>query len=174
MSIPVPKPVAFDNSGRFSGNLFTASFHAIPFSGALGDDAIYSVTPSGAVNTFSGGHTGVEMLTFGDGGRFGSDLFVSTIGRLDVDQDGSVFTLDPAGHQRPFIGGVDASVIVFDTARVLGGGAFVIDALNNQSVMSIWHITAVPEPGVLCMIALGLFLMTARRYQRPSSRGTHA
>ncbi len=87
----------------------------------------------------------LEFITTGPGGDFGSDLFLSSLG-TGFAADGAVYTLSLNGNVTPFLTGIDATHVVFDTIGILGGGMFVTDFNQQNSGFAdgpgkIWHIT---------------------------------
>lgn len=160
----VPKAVAFDLEGWYGKKLYTASFTAVPFEGPPGQDAIFSLDANGNISTFATGLTGAEMITFDDRGVLGSGMFIATVGWTDIDKDGSLSFVDMHGNVKPVLGSIDATKIVFDNDNLLGGGAFVIESINTNNVLRIWHITPsddipsskVSEPtSTISLLALG-------------------
>jgi hypothetical protein len=108
-------------------------------------DALYSVSPNGReVRALATGLTGVEFMAVGPGGAFGSDIFVAVHG-TDLNGDGGVYKLAPDGTLTPFLTGIDATHVAFDTEGVLGGGMFIAD-INNPwgapefPVSKIWRV----------------------------------
>jgi hypothetical protein len=71
------------------------------------------------------GFDGIELLAFGPGGDFGSDLYVATAGSDST--LGGIFTVSRSGKVTPFISGFRATSVAFDTSGVLGGGMFFGD-----------------------------------------------
>lgn len=120
--------ITFDTSGRYGGGFIAAIFTG----GAEPTDvgSIYLVSADGrSVKQLVNGLNGIELMTFGPGGAFGSDLFVASQ-ETDMPGDGAVYTMTPDGTLSPFINGIDATHVVFDTQNILGGGMFVAELPN--------------------------------------------
>jgi hypothetical protein len=77
---------------------------------------------------------GPELLAFGPGGAFGTDLYVPTIGGVD-NHDGLLYAMSPDGALAPFLIGVDAVSVAFDTENVLGG-MFVADINDSRGAVA--------------------------------------
>jgi len=115
-------------AGSFSARARDAVPHGL--------DALHRVSLDGrSVTKLADGLTGLEFVTLGPGGAFGDGLFIATQG-TDLHGDGGVFVLDAEGRLTPFLLGIDASHVVFDTAGVLGGGMFVADIANPWGARS--------------------------------------
>lgn len=175
-SIPLPalavagaKALAFDASGRYGGGFIAGTFSQLETQPSH-EDAIYTVSPDGgAVTPLFSGVSGIELITLGSGGPFGSNLYVSTLGD-GPHADGLVFTLAPDGTKTPFLSAIDATDVVFDTKGVLGGGMFVADFNEEVGAARIWRITAVPEPGSFGILASALGILGLVGLVRRKSR----
>ena len=96
------------------------------------------------VTKLAGGLDGIELPILGPGGVFGADLFVPTIGGAD-NADGVLYTLTEDGKLTPFMTGLDAVSVAFDTENILGGGMFVSDINDGGGAGKIWRVTIIPE-----------------------------
>jgi hypothetical protein len=137
-------------------------------------DKIYFVSADGnSVTEVAGGFNGLELYTFGPGGAFGSDVYIAELGSNVID-DGAVSVLSPSGLVTPFITGIDATHVVFDTENVMGGGMFVAEFGNFDPDAGarrsgrIWHVTIVPEPTSLLLLAIGGMAISAVGVRRRS------
>lgn len=154
------KILALDAFGRYGGRFVAGIFN---FASNPDTGKIYSVSADGAtVNLLADALNGIQLMSFGPGGEFGSKLFVASEGRDFPTQqvgDGAVFTLETDGTLTPFLTGIDAASIAFDTEGVLGGGMFVADIVDDPNAPSrIWRITAIPEPETLPLVSLALVI----------------
>lgn len=108
-------------------------------------DTIHIVSIDGrSVKELAAGFSGIEFLNFGPGGIWGSELYVSAQG-TDLNGDGGVYIVKPDGKVEPFITGIDATDVVFDTEGILGGGMFVGDMYNpwgapDYPSSKIWRV----------------------------------
>ncbi len=150
LDISGAKALLADTSGRYGRGLISATFSAAFDDPQLhGLDAIYAVSSDGSeVTQLATGLTGIEFLTLGPGGAFGTNLFVAVHGS-DLNGDGGVYTLSADGRLTPFMTGIDAMHVVFDTEGVLGGGMFVADLYNplgapENSASKIWRVVPTP------------------------------
>ncbi|MFQ5940076.1 MAG: hypothetical protein ACE5KA_00030 [Nitrososphaerales archaeon] len=138
--------ILFDETGRYGSGFITSTFTGDEEPTNVG--AIYLVSADGKnVEELLGGLNGMEFLTFGPGGAFGSDLFVASQG-TDVIGNGVVYTMLPDGTLTPFLKGLDAVHVVFDTEGILGGGMFVSDFPNGprggpHPTGKIWRVLPV-------------------------------
>jgi hypothetical protein len=92
-----------------------------------------------------------------------------------VNNDGGVFTLDPNGTLTPFVTGLDATHVVFDTQGILGGGMFIADqdeALDGSKPNTIWRVTAIPEPNTFLLLSTGLVSLLAYNWRRKRQRSS--
>jgi hypothetical protein len=122
-------------------------------------DAIFVVSADGqTVTPIATGLQGVHGLTEGPGGAFGSNVFVSQFGTAAT-HSGQVSILRPDGSITPFVIGIDATDVVFDTENILGGGMFIGDFNASPTgglPGKIYRVTQiVPEPNSLSLCALG-------------------
>lgn len=150
VSVSGAKALMLAASDRFGGGFLAATFSArFGESEPHGLDAIYSISVDGeTVTQLATGLTGVEFLVAGPGGAWGDDVYVAVQG-TDFNRDGGIYTLAPDGTLIPFLTGIDATDVAFDTAGVLGGGMFVADIDNptgaDTAVISkIWRVR--PRP----------------------------
>lgn len=125
----VPKGILYDKDGVFGNNFIISTFNIVELEPPQGDGGIYLVSPDGNnITRIVGGLDGVELLETGPGDPFYTGVFVSSIG-TDLSADGAVYNLykEPDGVNRfvPFIMGIDATDVVFDTENVLGGGCLL-------------------------------------------------
>lgn len=88
-----------------------------------------------------GGLNGVELLAYGPGGAFGNDIFVPSVGGAE-NRDGALYTMSAEGTLTPFMTGLDAVSVVFDTDNILGGGMFVADINDGGGGGRIWRVTS--------------------------------
>lgn len=128
------------------GGLITATFSARSRNAEPhGLDVVYALDPGGQEPTvLARGLTGVEFITPGPSGVFGTDLFVAVQG-TDLNGDGGVYKLAADGTLTPFLTGIDATHVAFDTEGVLGGGMFIADIANPWGapefpVSKIWRV----------------------------------
>lgn len=158
-TIPLASPDRVNVSGAkalmFASVRFGGGFLAATFSARFGEsephglDAIYAISADGAtVTQLASGLTGIEFLVPGPGGVWGDDVYVAVQG-TDFNRDGGIYTLAPDGTLRPFLTGIDAVDVVFDTTGVLGGGMFVADIDNPTGaetavISKIWRVTPLP------------------------------
>jgi hypothetical protein len=109
-----------------------------------GEIALYTTGPGGGdtiAEQVAGGLNGPELLTFGPGGAFGDELYVPTAGAGD-NRDGGLYTMSDDGSLNPFMTGLDATSVVFDTGSILGGGLFVADINDGGGGGRIWRVSA--------------------------------
>lgn len=131
-------------------------------------DTIFGVSADGkSIFPIAGGFTFLEFLTPGPGGRFGSNVFVSEFGPDNIVEGGKVSILAPDGTVTPFLTGINAADVAFDTTGILGGGMFISD-FNGAGELAgkIWRVTAIPEPGfgfLLSVEAAALWFVGFRR-----------
>jgi hypothetical protein len=129
-----------DVAGVYGGGFLLSLFNTAEDS--PGSGAVLTLSPEAeALGTLADGLNGPELLAFGPGGAFGSDLYVPTIGGAD-NHDGVLYTLSADGVLSSFLTGVDAVSVGFDTENVLGGGMFVADINDRLGAGKIWRITA--------------------------------
>jgi hypothetical protein len=153
-----PKAVLADSSGRYGGGLIAATFSTVP------DNSIFMISSDGTtVTRLATGLTGIEFLTLGPGGEFGSDLYVSLHG-TNLNGDGGISTVAPDGTVTSFLTGIDGMDVVFDTSGILGGGMFVGDLDNplgapGNTFGKIWRVTPIPEPSSLFLVSAGLITL---------------
>lgn len=86
---------------------------------------------------------GVEILAFGPGGSFGSDLYVPTIGSDGLHGGGNLLIISPEGTSTPFITNIDATSVAFDSNEILGGGMFIADFNEELGAGKIWRVRAI-------------------------------
>jgi hypothetical protein len=128
--------------GGAGGSFVVSTYAAGPEPTGLG--AIYVVSPTGrSLKRLFKGMDGIEFIAPGPGGAFGKNVFVPTAGG-DENGDGGLYTLDRRRAMRPFMTGVDAVSVVFDTKAVLGGGMFVSDINDSQGAGKIWRVRPTP------------------------------
>jgi hypothetical protein len=89
-----------------------------------------------------GGLNGVELLAWGPGGVFGSDIYIPTAGGGD-NADGALYTLSSDGLLQKVMTGLDATSVAFDTDGVLGGGMFVADLNDGGGGGLIWRVVPI-------------------------------
>jgi hypothetical protein len=146
----VPKGILYDKDGVFGNNFIISTFNIVELEPPQGDGGIYLVSPDGNnITRIVGGLDGVELLETGPGDPFYTGVFVSSIG-TDLNADGAVYNLykelDGVNRFVPFIMGIDATDVVFDTENVLGGGMFVADFADTpdntegKKAGRIWHV----------------------------------
>ena len=139
------KYLRYEESNVFSKGFIVSTF-TVQDKDPNGQDAIYSISSDGKdISLIRGGLSGVEMLTIGPGGEFGFDLYIATIGSNQA-SDGVVYTLSKDGKLKPFLTGIDAVHVIFDTKGILGGGMFVSDFNNDPDnpvtlAGKVWRIT---------------------------------
>jgi hypothetical protein len=144
------KGILYDKDGIFGNNFIISTFNIVELKPPQGDGGIYLVSPDGNnITRIVGGLDGIELLESGPGNPFYEGIFISSIG-TDLNADGGVYILykEPDGVIRfiPFLMGIDATDVVFDTENVLGGGMFVADFgdtpdnKEGQKAGRIWHI----------------------------------
>ncbi len=162
------KGLAVDVLGLYGGGFIgsTFNFNSQPFTGQ-----IFHISPDGAsVIPFPLAVTGLQLLATGNASAFDSPflgavrnivdgkVFVPSIG-LAPSHDGSISILNPNGTLSPFLSGIDASSIVFDTNHILGGGMFVTDVDGVNGEQTIYRIAAIPEPASYLLLGLGIFAL---------------
>lgn len=139
-------------TAAYGGDTIYGTFSVVtgPEQQLIDADVLYFVSPDGSeVTEFVGGFNGFEMFSFGPGGAFSEHLYVAEMGS-NVINDGAVSIVSPDGEVRPFLTGIDATHVVFDTAGILGGGMFVGEFGNFDSDLGhrragrIWRVTAEP------------------------------
>jgi hypothetical protein len=159
-------------AGQFGGPILAGNFDD---GLGLTQDTIYVVSADG--KTVTPIVTPVQKpssLTEGPGGAFGSDVFVSQKGISNQNETGHVSILKPDGTLTPFMSGIDAADVVFDTKGILGGGMFISDS-NGSSTGAlsgrIWRVTATPEPSTFTLLVIGTLglLGYARRRKQASA-----
>jgi hypothetical protein len=143
---------------------------------------------NGTSQNLISGLEGLQLMTAAPGGTFGNGIYVASEGLAPIvaNNDGGVFILEQNGNSlQPFVTGIDASQVVFDTQNILGGGMFISDfneALSPDKLNTIWRVTptsgnivysnpCVPEPStVLGTLALGTLgaASTLKRKLKPS------
>jgi hypothetical protein len=132
----------FPNGIAMYGGILVGLFN---FASDPDTGAIFLVSTDGqTVEPIATGLNGIQMITMGPGGAFGNEVFVASEGRdfpeLEIG-DGAVYTLSPNGALTEFMTNLDASSVVFDVDRVLGGGMFVSDIVDDPNVASkIWRV----------------------------------
>jgi hypothetical protein len=142
--------ILFDSSGLYGNGFIVTTFTGGKEPNNAG--AIYLVSSDGKdVRKFIDRMNGLELMTFGPGKEFGSDLFIASQG-TDVPGDGAVYRLAPDGKSSPFITGLDAIHVVFDTRGILGGGMFVSEFPNGPAggphpAGKIWRVLPVQSIG---------------------------
>jgi hypothetical protein len=82
---------------------------------------------------------GINLVTVGPGGAFGSDPFIPSVGGAE-NGDGGLYTLNQERKFIPFMIGLDAVSATFDTDGILGGGMFVADINDGRGAGRIWRI----------------------------------
>ena len=123
----------------FGGGFLVSTYNIMETDPDIG--AILSISADGtAVTQLTDGLNGAELLTFGPGGPFGTDLFVPTTGGAAT-ADGFVFTMSSDGTLTLFMSNLDAVSVAFDTQGILGGGMFVSDINDNLGAGKIWRVT---------------------------------
>lgn len=137
------KSALLDRNSQYGGLFVGSTFN---FSDNPDAGTIFSVSADGqSVAILAEELNGIQILAFGPGGVFGSDLYVPSEGR-DFPElligDGAVYTMDNSGELTPFITNIDASSVAFDTMGILDGGMFVADIFDNPDIASkIWRVT---------------------------------
>jgi hypothetical protein len=164
---------------------YTSNFN---FNSNPGTGTISSVALNGTSQNLISGLEGLQLMTAAPGGTFGNGIYVASEGLAPIvaNNDGGVFILEQNGNSlQPFVTGIDASQVVFDTQNILGGGMFISDfneALSPDKLNTIWRVTptsgnivysnpCVPEPStVLGTLALGTLgaASTLKRKLKPS------
>jgi len=127
--LPLSDPLA----AQFGGPLLAANFDKPdrPFTTPDFADSIFVVSADGqTVKPIATGIQTPNFLIEGPGGAFGSNVFVPQVG-TNAPGDGEVSILRPDGTLTPFVTGLNAADVVFDTQGVLGGGMFISD-LNSD------------------------------------------
>ncbi len=107
---------------QFRG-IHMSTFKALVVS--LGVVGVSLVSPAAAVTPqlYAQGMDGIELIAFGPGGDFGTDLYVGTAGTDST--LGGLYTVSPAGLvTRTSFANQNVVSVVFDTQNVLGGGMF--------------------------------------------------
>jgi len=145
----------FDPTGRYSNGFIFSTYSF----GVRDAGAILAISPDGknftliAGQDLNGGKAsafsptsdlsldGVEILAFGPGGSFGSDLYVPTIGYDGLHGEGNLLIMSPDGRLTPFITNMDATSVVFDSNGILGGGMFIADFNEELGAGKIWRVT---------------------------------
>jgi uncharacterized membrane protein YgcG len=132
-----------DPAGKYGGGFIFSTFNipeVFPNTGA-----IFSISRDGTeVTELASGLNGVELLAFGPSRTFGSDLFVPTVGGA-ANADGGLFTLSTDGKLTPFMTGLDAVSVVFDSEGILGGGMFIADINDGGGAGKIWRVFEVEQ-----------------------------
>ena len=132
--------------GVHNADGFIVSTFTIPDRDMHGLDTVYLMSADGREFTpLVEGLTGIQLPAYGPGGEFGSGLYIPTIGSSNA-ADGTVYYLTEGRDLQPFLEGIDAVHVAFDTENLLGGGMFVSDFNNdpdNPVTMAgkIWRIT---------------------------------
>jgi hypothetical protein len=110
---------------------------------------IYAISADGQdVNPVVTGLNWIELISFGPGGAFGSDLYVPTFNYGGLANDGTLYTLSPNHGLKVFMTGIDVASVAFDTNNILGGGMFVADFGGAEEAGKIWRITPLQLPPV--------------------------
>jgi len=144
------KAVIVDPAGRFGSVLLVGTFSIAGLKRTHADtltSVSFQDSPEGPFATTSvlaDEFQGLELLTFGPGGVFGQDLYVSEMGTAAY-ADGRVYTLSADGTLTTFLTNIDACSVVFDTEGILGGGMFVSDLTNRAGVGKIWRVIPVTK-----------------------------
>jgi hypothetical protein len=133
--------------GGFGGGGASRSFLVATFSAPdinpPGAGAVFSAFEDDGnvtVIKLASGLDGIELLNVGPGGVFGTDIFVPTIGGA-ANADGILYTMSQDRTLTPFMIGLDAVAVAFDTENILGGGMFVSDINDGGGAGKIWRIT---------------------------------
>jgi hypothetical protein len=165
-TIPPPPATGFSVA---KGVLALSDSLASQFGGALlatnydelsQNDSVFVVSADG--QTVREIVNGLESPTFpreGPGGVFGPDLFIPQIGTALLGSPGQLSILRPDGTITPFVTGISAVDVAFDTEGILGGGMFISDlnaAPDGALPGRIWRVTAIPEPSTLVLLSLGI------------------
>jgi hypothetical protein len=167
-------PLSSSLATQFGGPLLASSFHKPlpgPYNFPFAVDSIFVVSADG--QTVTPIATDVETPNFlreGPGGAFGSDVYVPQTGS-NVNGSGRVSILRPDGSLTPFVTGINAADVVFDTEGILGGGMFISDLNSdfpNPEDMPglIWRVPFVPEPSSLILAGLWTFCLIGYRWLR--------
>ncbi|HWE35263.1 MAG TPA: hypothetical protein VG406_01725 [Isosphaeraceae bacterium] len=148
-------------AARFGGPILASNFDDGP---GLTQDSIFVVSADGkTVTTIASPVQKPTSLTEGPGGAFGNNIFVSQLGINSQNSTGQVSILAPDGTLTPFLKGIDASDVVFDTKDVLGGGMFIMDGNGSPTgdlPGRIWRVRAVPAPGAALLLAIGALCLS--------------
>jgi hypothetical protein len=153
-----PTSVAVDMNHLYGGEYVVATFCAPSVN--PGTSALYSVSADGQyITQLTGGLNSLELLTFGPGGKFGTELFVSTMGG-DTTGDGAVYILHQDLTLAPFLLGLDATCVVFDASLAMYA-ADIAEADRSDRTRSnagrIWKITekttGLDDPGAVTAVA---------------------
>jgi hypothetical protein len=133
--------------GGFGGGGGGRSFVVGVFSSgpaARAQGPLYEISADGVVtDTIQTGLDSVELIHRSPGGKYGQGIFVPTVG-AGQNADGGLFLLGRDKKLTPFLTGIDAVSVAFDTHRVLGGGMFVADINDELGAGKIWRIR--PKP----------------------------
>jgi hypothetical protein len=118
-----------DPFGSFGGGFLLSVFNTAEDSSASG--AVLTRSPDAeAVGTLADSLNGPELLAFGPGGAFGTDLYVPTIGGPTPMTGCTILCA-----LSPFLTGVDAVSVAFDTENVLGT-MFVADINDSRGAVA--------------------------------------
>jgi hypothetical protein len=137
-------------------------------------DSIYVVSADGlTVTPIATGLDAPLSLTEGPGGDFGLNVFVSRFGnQLD---SGQVSILNPDGSITPFVVGLNATDVVFDTQGILGGGMFIAAKPATPGAElpgQIWRVTVIPEPSTFLLLGSGTLYLLGYTWRRRRQRKT--
>ncbi len=95
------------------------------------------------IKRFPLGLDGVNLIGQGPIDWFGSDLYVPSTGGAN-NGDGGVYILSADGILRPFLLGIDAVSVAFDTTGIMGGGMFIADINDGGGAGRIWRVKKIP------------------------------
>jgi len=161
--------IMFDTSGRYGGGFIAATFTGGPEPTNAG--AIYLISVDGKnIEKLIDGLNGIELMTFGNEGVFGRDLYVASQ-ETDVPGDGVVYKMTPDGKLTPFMKGIDATHVIFDTEGILGGGMFIAELPNvctmcesgpQVAAGKIWRVVQSSVPSDTIKIDLENIIMPVK------------